>query len=86
MNGSCIVDNTMKTVVLHKLTDGGRQCVIAGPGSHTESYVFPERNLFLLLSEHSITLGLVTEPSPALSMARLIQLQLDNVNKGNYSN
>lgn len=33
-----------------------------------------KEKLFLLLSEHSITLGLVTEPSPALSMAWLIQL------------
>lgn len=34
-----------------------------------------KEKLFFLLSEHSVTLGLVTEPSPALLMARLIHLQ-----------
>lgn len=55
--------------ILHTLKNSGGYCGIAGPGSHTESYAFPERKAVFLLSEHSITLGLVTEPSPALLMA-----------------
>lgn len=55
--------------ILHTLKNSGGYCGIAGPGSHTESYAFSERKTVFLLSEHSITLGLVTERSQALLMA-----------------
>lgn len=53
--------------------------VAGNPGlqaqAHTQNHMSSlKEKLFLLLSEHSITLGLVTEPSPALSMAWLIRL------------